>query len=312
MNNKHEHILVLGGGESKGDGQAAVVYNLIKSGIKFDYIIGTSVGAANGAMVAMNKVDELKDLWLNQINNQSIYARPFTLLRSLWRLLRGNSMMNTTRLRSLLDDHIKSIEEFYIPFECAVTNYDSGYMRKLYFGTHNKAPYTAKDVETLKDSIYASMCMPIVMTPALVNDEVMFDGGVRENIALSRAFDLGAERITVVRTARPLKQRASRPHKTKPKHIASHALSGMMDELANRDVQHTLTLNYLAAQASEQERVLYKMNGEELRHADIRIIEPQLGLSWGTKLMDFESNTEGWHNGCTAAERFINSNPGWK
>ncbi len=78
---KTKYALVLSGGGFNGAFQLGVL-NYIKNHWKsitglstppfFDIVAGVSVGALNGAMIAMNKWQELEDLWLKQIAKNGV------------------------------------------------------------------------------------------------------------------------------------------------------------------------------------------------------------------------------------------------
>ncbi|MEA1976220.1 MAG: patatin-like phospholipase family protein [Bacillota bacterium] len=55
--------LVLEGGGAKGAYQVGAVKALFEMGFKFNAITGTSIGAINGAFLALNKFDELYNIW---------------------------------------------------------------------------------------------------------------------------------------------------------------------------------------------------------------------------------------------------------
>lgn len=78
---KVKYALVQGGGGFKGTFQLGAL-NFINDNWKqitgndtpmqFDLITGVSVGALNGIMVAMNKLAELNNLWMNQVANNGV------------------------------------------------------------------------------------------------------------------------------------------------------------------------------------------------------------------------------------------------
>lgn len=88
---KRKYILVLSGGGGKGAFQVGALDYIFKHGfyhgeehvpgnkVKFNYIAGISAGSLNAVMVAMNKFEELKHLWLNEIagNPEKIWTSDF-------------------------------------------------------------------------------------------------------------------------------------------------------------------------------------------------------------------------------------------
>lgn len=78
---KVKYALVQSGGGFKGTFQLGAlnfindnwkVITGLETPMRFDLNTGVSVGALNGVMVAMNKLDELNDLWLNKVANKGV------------------------------------------------------------------------------------------------------------------------------------------------------------------------------------------------------------------------------------------------
>lgn len=57
--------LVLEGGGAKGSYQIGAYRALMESGHSFDYIVGTSIGSLNGAMIAQGDIDVAEEIWSN-------------------------------------------------------------------------------------------------------------------------------------------------------------------------------------------------------------------------------------------------------
>ena len=66
-------VLVLQGGGALGSYQAGVYQALHEAGIEPDWIIGTSIGAINAALIAGNepqyRVDKLREFWRRMASN---------------------------------------------------------------------------------------------------------------------------------------------------------------------------------------------------------------------------------------------------
>ena len=71
---KGQIVLVLQGGGALGAYQAGVYHGLSEAGIEPDWVIGTSIGAINAALIAGNKpgdrLDRLKEFW-DRVRNRS-------------------------------------------------------------------------------------------------------------------------------------------------------------------------------------------------------------------------------------------------
>src|ERR1700691_1428848 len=77
-------VLVFQGGGALGAYQGGVYQALHESGIEPDWVIGTSIGAINGAIVAGNppeaRLDRLREFWDLMERKSSWGAAPFALL----------------------------------------------------------------------------------------------------------------------------------------------------------------------------------------------------------------------------------------
>src|SRR6187402_1691616 len=70
---KQQVVLVLQGGGALGAYQAGVYQALMEGGIEPDWVIGTSIGAINGALIAgnapENRLVRLKEFWKRMEQN---------------------------------------------------------------------------------------------------------------------------------------------------------------------------------------------------------------------------------------------------
>ena len=59
------YAVALGGGGAKGGYEVGVWRSLNEEGLKYNAVSGTSVGALNGAMMAMRDLEKAEELWRN-------------------------------------------------------------------------------------------------------------------------------------------------------------------------------------------------------------------------------------------------------
>src|SRR5512143_1220139 len=94
--------LVLSGGGAKGAFQVgAEKYAREVKGYRWDVIAGVSVGALNGAMLAMGKYQRLFDIW-NTISNDRVYTGGFNLLSIIKLIFGAKSFYGNEPLRRML------------------------------------------------------------------------------------------------------------------------------------------------------------------------------------------------------------------
>jgi NTE family protein len=94
---KEQVVLVLQGGGALGAYQAGVYQALMESGIEPDWVIGTSIGAINGALIAgnepANRIPRLREFW-DSVARKSLFDQ-------LWpAAIFGNSLANLSTLMS--------------------------------------------------------------------------------------------------------------------------------------------------------------------------------------------------------------------
>jgi NTE family protein len=158
-----------------------------------DFVVGTSIGAVNGAFFAADPtpsgVERLARLWLSA-NQSERDAR--TTLRRLTTLARsGTHLESLDKLRSQLVAELPAqrVEELKIPFQCAAASIE-------------RAAEHWFDSGPLVDVLLASCAVPGILPPVQIGNEHFIDGGIVNSIPVSRAVGLGARRIYVLQVGR--------------------------------------------------------------------------------------------------------------
>ncbi len=180
--------LVLSGGANLGAAQVGMMMALDESGVRPDLVIGTSVGALNGAWVAADApLDELGDLWRSLRRGQVFPADP---LRGLLGFVgRRDHLVSDRGLRLLLRKHLRfeRLEDAPVAFHVLATDVLTG-LGVLF----SEGPA----VET----ILASTAIPGVLPPVPIDGRHYMDGGVVNNTPISYAVELGADTVWVLAT----------------------------------------------------------------------------------------------------------------
>ena len=179
---------VLGGGGNLGAVQVGMLQALLDRGITPDLVVGCSVGALNGAAIAGDPTaagaERLGAVWCG-LSGRDIFSG--SSLSSLWSLARrGHSMGSNDGLRKLLSDAapIATFEEAKVPLHVVATSLETGDERWFTTGS-------------IVDPILASAALPAVYPPIEVDGELHVDGAVVNNVPISRAATLGADRVYV-------------------------------------------------------------------------------------------------------------------
>jgi NTE family protein len=187
--NRTKTAFVLGGGGNLGAIQVGQLKALFERGIVPDVVIGCSVGALNGAAVAddptMHGVERLEQLWAS-LASRSIFPTG-SLGRGPWRFVRnGLAAYSDEGLRALVTWlRYRTFEEAKLPFYVVATSLRAGVERWFSHGDVTRP-------------LLASTALPGIFPPVEIDGEEYIDGGVVNNVPISKAFELKARKVYVL------------------------------------------------------------------------------------------------------------------
>jgi NTE family protein len=191
---------VLGGGGLLGAVEVGMLRALAEADIEPDIILGTSVGALNGALVAADPgpgvIDRLVALWEAAAVGKEVYGDG--AVRQMTRAVRTGTHLHSAKpLRERLQAELGDLtfDELAIPFQCCAACIERA----------SEHWFTGGRVV---DAVVASAAVPGLLRPARVGNEHFLDGGIVNSIPVGRAVEVGADRIFILqvgRVDRPLK-----------------------------------------------------------------------------------------------------------
>lgn len=191
-----KRALVLSGGGGRGAYHVGVMRFLEEHEWFPDVVVGTSIGAVNGAALASgHNAKSLWSLWkrLTSSKVQKTNLNP----------LNGNFLLNTAPLRETLEkdgwvdfDRINSADA-HKHLRVTAMEVETGRLR-VFGNTNDLNPSQMKQERISLDHIIASCSIPIVYPATELNGVLYWDGGTVANTPLSPAIDAGAEEIVVV------------------------------------------------------------------------------------------------------------------
>jgi NTE family protein len=188
-----EVAFVLGGGGVLGAHEVGMLRALAEHEIRPDVVVGTSIGAVNGAFFAADPtvegVERLSQLW-DGADNRELFGGAF--LRRLTTLARsGTHLQSLEELRARLEQAlpVKRIEDLPIKFQCVAASIE-------------RAAEHWFEAGELTDAVLASCAVPGILPPVRIGDEHYIDGGIVNSIPVSRAVTLGARKIYVLQVGR--------------------------------------------------------------------------------------------------------------
>lgn len=184
---------VLGGGGHLGAHEVGMLRALLERNIVPDLVVGTSIGAINGAMVAaepsLDTVARLTDLWGSISDRDILGGSLFSSVRTLARS--GTHAYSNRSLRVLLRDSlpVATIEELVVPFTCVAASIERS--QAVYF-----------ESGPLLEAVLASSAVPGLLPPVEIAGEHYLDGGLVDSIPLGYAVEHGATDIYVLQVGR--------------------------------------------------------------------------------------------------------------
>ena len=184
---------VLGGGGRLGACEVGMLRALLERDIVPDLIVGTSIGAMNGAALAvapeMATIDRLEDIWTtldkSEVFSGSVFSGAANLVRT------RTSLQSNASLRRLIEKLLpaETFDDLAVPFECVAASIERAAEHWFSEGS-------------LVDAILASSAVPGILPPVKLNGEHFIDGGIVNSIPIGRAVDLGATEIFVLHVGR--------------------------------------------------------------------------------------------------------------
>jgi NTE family protein len=158
--------LALGSGGARGYAHIGAVQVIEERGLEIVNIAGSSMGAVVGGLHAAGKLDAYTS-WVRSLRQRDV-VRLLDLSLSAPGAIRGDKVV--ARVRELLDG--ARIEDLPIPFTAVAT--DLFARKEVWF---QRGPVDA--------AIRASIAIPGVITPVVINGRLLADGGVTNPVPIA-------------------------------------------------------------------------------------------------------------------------------
>jgi NTE family protein len=193
MNPMVETAFVLGGGGVLGAVEVGMLRALFRAGHRPDLVIGTSIGAVNGVLVAAEPdesvTERLVRLWTSP-EAAEVYGD--SIARQVRRFAARTHLHSPEPLRRLLGRElgpVSSFGELKVPFRCCAASIERAAEHWFTEGP-------------LVDAVLASASVPGLLPPAEIDGEHFVDGGIVNSIPIGEAVRLGARRVFVLQVGR--------------------------------------------------------------------------------------------------------------
>lgn len=184
---------VLSGGGSLGSAQVGHLLALRAHGVRPDLVVGTSVGAINGAAVADDPdhgAERLRDIWISVRRHDVLPLTPKHLLAGP--LLGRSGLWPLSGVSQLVQRNLSTTElgDLTIPMHAIATDAITGELVDVSEGP-------------VLDALVASSAIPGVFPTHQVAGRWLLDGGIRAQVPVNHAMDLGARTAIVLDASGP-------------------------------------------------------------------------------------------------------------
>lgn len=177
----HQAIgLVLGGGGARGFAHVGVIKALMEAGLEFDFVGGTSAGAVYGAAMThsdfdLKKVVQLCELSAERKLTSNDLTLPFV------------SLMSGKKMRRFLSDVFSNshLEDLWVNTFCVSTNFSN-------------ASLVVHESGLISQQVEASIAIPGVFPPVIINKQLHIDGGVIDNLPVEPMYKKPVRHIIAV------------------------------------------------------------------------------------------------------------------
>jgi predicted acylesterase/phospholipase RssA len=172
--------VVLGGGGAKGFAHIGALRALAKKGVPIDFIGGTSAGALYGISVAFADFD---DQLVDHICEDSVKQK---VLSNDWSLPIV-SIMTGTKLTRFFKTLFKTkdLEDLWTNSYCVSTNF-------------SKAQMTVHERGEIWRRLRASISIPGIFPPVVINSHLHVDGAVMDNLPIEPMYRFPVSRIFAI------------------------------------------------------------------------------------------------------------------
>jgi NTE family protein len=184
---------VLGGGGVLGAVEVGMLRALFRAGIRPDLVLGTSIGAVNGALVAADPTEAVTNrlvrLWASPEASE-VYGD--SVARQLRRFAARTHLHSPRPLRRLLEAELgehTTFADLKVPFHCCAASIERA--AEHWFSDGPLVP-----------AVLASASVPGLLPPAQIDGEHFIDGGIVNSIPIGAAVDRGAAQIFVLQVGR--------------------------------------------------------------------------------------------------------------
>jgi NTE family protein len=172
--------LVLGGGGTKGFAHVGAVKALLDAGVEIDFVGGTSAGALYGILMSYH------DFNFNRVHavceesvRRKLTSKDITL--PVLSLMSGKKVYNF--IREMFGQH--ELEDIWVNSYCVSSNF-------------SKSGASVHDKGSIYQKVTASIAIPGIFPPVVIDQELHVDGGVVDNLPIEPMYRFPLRHIIAI------------------------------------------------------------------------------------------------------------------
>ena len=166
--------LVLGSGGARGYAHIGAIQVLTERGYEIVAVAGSSMGALVGGLHAAGQLEAYTD-WATSLSQRDV-------LRLLDPVINGPGMLRLERVLARMTDYLGGVRIQDLPIPYTAVASDLGARREVWF---TSGP--------LDVAIRASIAIPAMITPIMVNGRLLVDGGVLNPVPMEPVIGVPAD-----------------------------------------------------------------------------------------------------------------------
>jgi NTE family protein len=338
-------VLVFQGGGALGAYQIGVYQALEEAGVEPDWVIGTSIGAINAALIAGNapedRMDKLREFW-RRVEHGQIFEGPmaslFSPLRTMTAIMGGIPSFFKPNPLAFMGQKVPLGSEsagYYSVEPLRDTLSDLVDFDRINSGT-TRLTVGAANVQTsemhyfdTRDTmidtrhILASGALPPAFPAVRIDGELYWDGGIVSNTPVEAVFDDNPRSNAVVFAVHLWNPHGPEPqsiwevtNRQKDIQYSSRAHSHIKRQRQLHKLRHViqqLSLLVPDGAATKEDLAMLRTYGCETKMHVIRLLAPQLDHEDHTKDVDFSPSgiRERWEAGYAHTSEMLRAAP-WR
>jgi NTE family protein len=228
-------VLVLQGGGALGAYQAGVYQALMEGGIEPDWVIGTSIGAINGALIAgnepKNRIARLREFWdgvarghpLGNLWSSSIFGSGLANLTTFTCGIPGFFQLNPHALWGMQfpvgierasyysTDLLKATLSRLVDFDYVNHRHTRLTVGAVNVRTSEMCYFDSRDMDLAPAHVMASGALPPAFPAVCIDGEPYWDGGIYSNTPIEVVLDEQPRRSSLIFSVNMWQPRGSEP-----------------------------------------------------------------------------------------------------